>query len=94
MPLPPDAELPPIYPMDIPGDDYATMIGRWECRKKGIGPDVSALLIRSLIEYARKRGRTALDQITDGFIAEWSAVALFGRFSAPSAETMVSHAHS
>jgi hypothetical protein len=35
MPLPPDAELPPIYPMDIPGDDYATMIGRWECRKKG-----------------------------------------------------------
>jgi hypothetical protein len=44
------------------------MTGRWGAQEGHLSP----LLIRSLIEYARKRGRTNLDQITDGFIAEWS----------------------
>ena len=71
MPLPTDAQLPPIYPSDTPGVRNDSNTARWECRKKGIGPDLSALRLRSLIQYARERGLTDLDQISDEFIAEW-----------------------
>jgi hypothetical protein len=71
MPLPTDAELPPIYLTDAPEDRNASNTARRECRKKGTGPDLSALRFWSLIQYARKRGLTDLNQICDKFIAEW-----------------------
>jgi hypothetical protein len=71
MPLPTNAELPTIYPSDTPGVRNDSHTALWECRKKGIGPDLSALALRALIQYARKRGLTDLEQISDEFIAEW-----------------------
>jgi hypothetical protein len=62
MPLPIDAELPAIYPTNTPGNQNDSDAARWECRKEGIGPDLSALRLRSLIQYARQCGLTNLDQ--------------------------------
>jgi hypothetical protein len=69
MPLPTDAELPPIYHTGTPGGTETLAISvAGNAAERG---DLSALLIRSLIKYARERGLTDLEQISDEFIAEW-----------------------